>query len=157
MQKVPMTPDGYKKLQEELKRLKSVERPACIRAIEEARSHGDLSENAEYDIAKEHQAQLSKKIEEIEHKLSLAHIIDPSKLDHEKIVFGAKVTLHDIDSGDEVEYQIVGAHESDIAKGKISVESPIARAMIGKETGDEVVVRTPKGARTFEIKNISYQ
>ena len=157
MQKMPMTPDGHKKLQEKLKFLKSVERPKVVRAIEDARSHGDLSENAEYDVAKEHQQQLVRQIQEVENALSLAQVIDPSKISSEKIVFGAIIRLHAVDNGEEVEYQIVGAHESDISSGKISVESPIARALIGKEIGDEVKFRAPTGLKTYEILEISYR
>jgi len=156
MQRVPMTPEGYKKLQEKLKHLKSVERPASILAIEEARGHGDLSENAEYDAAKEHQAQLNRQILEVETMLSLAQVIDPSKLSGEKVMFGATVRLHDIDTDEETTYQIVGAHESDISNGKISVESPIARGLIGKSEGDEVKVNAPTGIRTFEIVEVNY-
>ena len=156
MQKVPMTPEGHKKLQEKLKHLKGVERPASVKAIEEARGHGDLSENAEYDAAKEHQGHLNRQIREIENSLSLAQVIDPSKIESEKVVFGATVKLHDIDNGEEITYQIVGAYESDVASGRISIESPIARAMIGKETGDEVKVMAPSGMRAFEILEISY-
>lgn len=156
MQKLPMTPDGYKKLQEKLKYLKSVERPKSVKAIEDARGHGDLSENAEYDAAKEHQGQLNRQITEIETALAMAQIIDPSKINSDKVVFGAKVRLHDIDNGEEVEYRIVGAHESDISEGKISIESPIARALIGKEEGDEVKVKAPTGIRTYEILSISF-
>jgi transcription elongation factor GreA len=152
-----MTPEGHKKLQERLKHLKSVERPAIVKAIEEARDHGDLSENAEYDAAKERQLHIMKEMEEIEHKLSLAQVIDPATLQHEKIVFGATVTLSDLDNGEDVSYAIVGVDESDISKGRISVESPIARALIGKEEGDMVVVRTPKGVREFEVISIAYK
>lgn len=157
MQRIPMTPDGQKKLQDELKHLKSVERPKNVADIERARDHGDLSENAEYDAAKERQQQISRRIQELEHKLSLAQVIDPSTLDHEKVVFGATVRLHDVDNGEELSYTIVGAHESDISKRKISIESPIARALIGKEEGDEVKVRTPKGVREFEVIGIRYE
>lgn len=157
MQKVPMTPEGYKKLQEKLKNLIAVERPKVVRAIEEARGHGDLSENAEYDAAKEHQQNLNRQMQEIENVLALAQVIDPSKISSEKIVFGATVKLHDIDNGEDVEYQIVGAYEFDISAGKISVESPVARAMIGKEEGDEVKVKAPTGFRTYEILEINYR
>ncbi len=157
MQRMPMTPEGYKKLQDRLKQLKQVERPANVRAIEEARGHGDLSENADYDAAKERQQHISREMAEIEHRLSLAHVIDPATVTHHKVVFGATVTLKDIDSGDDVVYAIVGAGESDIARGRISVESPIARALIGKEEGDEVKVVTPKGAREFEIVTVEYK
>ena len=157
MQRMPMTPEGYKKLQDRLKQLKQVERPANVRAIEEARGHGDLSENAEYDAAKERQQHIGREMAEIEHKLSLAHVIDPATVTHHKVVFGATVTLKDIDSGDAIAYTIVGAGESDIARGRISVESPIARALIGKEEGDEIQVVTPKGARGFEVITVEYK
>jgi len=156
MQKIPMTPEGYKRLQEKLKYLKSVERPKVVQAIEDARGHGDLSENAEYDAAKENQQQLSRQIQEIENALSRSQIIDPTKINSEKVVFGATVKLHDIDNGEEVKYQIVGQFESDISSGKISVESPIARAMIGKTEGDEIKVGAPNGIRTFEILEIQF-
>lgn len=152
-----MTPEGQKKLIKKLKHLKRVERPKAIAAIEEARGHGDLSENAEYDIAKEKQLHLSQEIQEIEHKLSLAHVIDPKKIKSEKVVFGAHVTVSDTDSGEEATYYIVGADESDVTNGRISIESPIARALIGKEEGDEARVKTPKGLRTFEIIDITYK
>ena len=157
MQRMPITPEGYKKLQERLKQLKQVDRPANVRAIEEARGHGDLSENAEYDAAKERQQHISREMAEIEHKLSLAHVIDPATVTHHKVVFGATVTLKDSDNGDDIAYTIVGVGESDIARGRISVESPIARALIGKEEGDEVKVVTPKGAREFEIVTVEYK
>lgn len=154
--RVPMTPQGQKNLMEKLKYLKQVERPKAVAAIEEARGHGDLSENAEYDIAKERQLQLSQQIKDIEHKLSLAHVIDPKTVASDKIVFGARVTVTDLDSGDEATYWIVGADEADVAKGKISIESPIARALIGKEEGDEVKVNTPRGQRLLEVVEIAY-
>jgi len=157
MQRIPMTPGGQKKLQNELKHLKSVERPKNVADIERARDHGDLSENAEYDAAKEHQAHISCRMQEIEHKLASAQVIDPATLDHDKVVFGATVKLHDLDSGEELSYKIVGADETDISKGRISIESPIARALIGKEEGDEVKVSTPKGVREFEVVGIEYK
>lgn len=157
MDKFPMTPDGYKKLQDRLKHLKAVERPKAIEAIEVARGHGDLSENAEYDAAKEHQHQLMEEIRRVEHQLSSAQVIDPSTLDHSKVVFGATVTLSDEDSGGKKCYQIVGTDEADIKLSKISIESPIARAMIGKEVGDTIKVTTPKGVREFEILEIEYK
>ena len=155
--RIPMTPDGQRLLAEKLKHLKRVERPKNVAAIEEARSHGDLSENAEYDYAKERQQQISRQIQEIEHKLSLAHVIDPKTIDAERIVFGAHVTLEELDNTEHVTYYIVGTDEADISAGKISIESPIARALIGKEEGDEVNVATPKGRRTFEVVNIEYR
>jgi len=155
--RVPMTPVGKKKLEERLKYLKNVERPKVIAAIEEARGHGDLTENAEYDIAKEHQLQLSKQIQEVEHKLSLAHVINPSSLNSDKVVFGATVTLRSMEGSENVTYSIVGVDEADIKVGKISIESPIARAIIGKQEGDEVKVKTPQGFKEFEIISINYR
>lgn len=157
MQKIPMTPKGYKKLHERLKYIKSVERPQVIEAIEVARGHGDLSENADYDAAKEHQLQLSEEIRKIEHEISLAEVIEPSTLNHEKIVFGATVTLTDVETEEELCYQIVGTCESDIKQKKISIESPIARALIGKSPGDLAKVKTPKGIRELEILNVEYK
>lgn len=157
MNKVPMTPAGHKKLQEKLKYLKSVERPKVVEAIEVARGHGDLSENAEYDAAKEHQLQLSEEIRKIEHDLSLAQIIDPSTLDHDRVVFGATVRLSDVETEEKKCYQIVGTRESDVNCNKISIESPIARALIGKEPGDVVKVKTPNGIRELEILDVEYK
>ncbi|QQR80681.1 MAG: transcription elongation factor GreA [Deltaproteobacteria bacterium] len=153
---VPMTPEGHKKLQEELKYLKAVERPKIVDAIEVARGHGDLSENAEYDAAKEKQGQLMGKIAFIEDQLARAQIIDPSTIVQDKIVFGASVKMVDVDSGEELSYQIVGAYESDIKLGKISIESPIAKSLIGKEIGDVVKVVTPGRSRELEIIKIHY-
>jgi transcription elongation factor GreA len=152
-----MTPVGKKMLEERLRRLKSVERPKTIAAIEEARSHGDLTENAEYDIAKEQQLHLSKQMQEIEHKLSLAQVIDPTTITSDKVVFGATVTLHASEDDEEVTYTIVGVDEADIKHGKISIESPIARALIGKQEGDEVKVKAPLGLREFKIVSIEYR
>lgn len=157
MNKIPMTPGGFKKLQERLKHLKSVERPKSILDIEEARGHGDLSENAEYDAAKQHQGLLNEEIKRVETELAMAEVIDPSKLDHQRIVFGATVKLENVESGEECCYQIVGRSESDIDKGKISIESPIARAMIGKEVGDTIKAKTPNGLREFEVLEIEYK
>lgn len=156
LKRVPMTPEGQRLLLEKLRFLKQVERPRIVAAIEEARGHGDLSENAEYDIAKERQLQVSQQIQEIEHKLSLAHVIDPATITSEKVVFGATVMLSDVDNQEHVTYSIVGSDESDISAGKISIDSPVARALIGKEAGDEVKVTTPKGQRTYEIVEITY-
>lgn len=156
-QRIPMTPDGHRMLQKKLKVLKQVERPRIVAAIEEARGHGDLTENAEYDYAKERQLQISQQIQEIEHKLSVAQVIDPRKIESEKVVFGATVTLADIDNDEHITYRIVGSDESDINAGRISIESPIARALIGKEEGDEVRVKTPKGQRAFEIVSIRFE
>lgn len=152
-----MTPHGHKKLHDRLKHLKSVERPKVIQAIETARGHGDLSENAEYDAAKEAQAQLNIELRNIEDALARANVIDPATLKHEKVAFGATVTLEETDSGQKMTYQIVGIHESDIKTGKISIESPIAKALIGKEAGDIATVQAPKGPKEFEILEIKYR
>jgi len=144
-------------LKEELQRLKSVERPAVIEAIAEARSHGDLSENAEYDAAKERQAFVEGRIADLESKLGNAQIIDPSSLDAEgRIVFGTTVALMDLETEDEVTYQIVGDDEADIKLGKVSVNSPIARALIGKESGDVAEVLAPGGVREYEVLDVKY-
>ena len=156
-QLVPMTPDGFRRLQEELKHLKSVERPKNILDIETARAHGDLSENAEYSAAKERQAFISQRIGEVEDKIARAQVIDPATITHEKVVFGATIRLADVDSGDELEYQIVGAMESDVKKGRLSIDSPIAKSLIGKEKDDVVKVVTPRGAREFQILTVAYK
>jgi transcription elongation factor GreA len=153
---VPMTNKGYQFLLEELKRLKTVERPRNIRDIEEARSHGDLSENAEFHAAKEKQSLLDFQIRETEDKIARAQVIDIAKLSGDKVLFGATVGLTDGDTGDKVVYQIVGDHEAEPKNGKISVSSPIARALIGKSEGDEVQVRTPTGVRTFDILSVDF-
>jgi transcription elongation factor GreA len=155
MTKYPITPDGLKKLQEELKRLKSVERPKVIEAIAEARGHGDISENAEYDAAKEHQAFLEKKIRDHENKIANADVVDPAAMSTERVVFGLQVTVQDLDSGEEICYQIVGMDEADIAEQRISISSPVARALIGKTVGDVVQVQIPRGMRELEILGIS--
>lgn len=157
MNRVPMTPNGQRLLKEKLKHLKQVERPRIIEAIEEARGHGDLTENAEFDIAKERQLQISQQIKEVEHKLSLAHVIDPKTINSEKVVFGATVTLADVNNGERVTYHIVGSDEADIGAGMLSIDSPIARALIGKEEGDEARVKAPKGLKTFEVVSIEYK
>ena len=154
---IPMTPEGYKRLQDELKKLKSVDRPKNITDIEEARAHGDLSENAEYEAAKERQSQISRRIGEVEDKLSRAQVINPATMAHHKIVFGATILLMDVDSSEELKYQIVGADESDVRQGKISIDSPIAKSLIGKEKDDVVKVVTPRGAREFQILEIKYR
>lgn len=157
MIKVPLTVVGAEQLKAELQHLKSVERPSVIAAIAEARSHGDLSENAEYDAAKERQGFLEGRIAEIEGKLSNAQIIDPSTLDADgRVVFGATVQLLDMETDDEVRYQIVGDDEADIKLGKVSVNSPIARALIGKEAGDVAEVQAPGGLREYEVLDVQY-
>lgn len=157
MNKTPLTVVGAEALRAELQRLKVVERPSVIAAIAEARSHGDLSENAEYDAAKERQGFLEGRIKELESKLANAQIIDPTLLDADgRCVFGATVELEDLDSGDLVTYQIVGEDEADVKAGKISVSSPIARALIGKYAGDIAEVRAPGGVREYEILDVQY-
>lgn len=151
-----ITKEGYENLVKELKRMKSVERPANIKAIEEARAHGDLSENAEYHSAKEKQGFIHGKILELEDRIARAQVIDVSKICDEKVVFGAKVKLLDLNTDKEVSYQIVGDSESDIQLGKISISSPIAKALIGKCVGDEVVIKVPNGVKEFEILDIGY-
>jgi transcription elongation factor GreA len=154
--RVPMTNRGYQTLMDELKRLKSVERPKNVREIEEARGHGDLSENAEFHAAKERQSLLDLQIRDIEDKLARAQVIEVSKLSGDKVVFGATVSLADGDTGGKMVYQIVGDHEAEPKNGKISISSPVARALIGKCEGDEVQVRTPTGVRSFEILSVEY-
>jgi transcription elongation factor GreA len=154
---IPLTVRGAQRLKDELQRLKSVERPAVINAIAEARAQGDLSENAEYDAAKEKQGFIEGRIAEIEGKLASAQVIDPSTLDAGgRIVFGATVELEDLDAGETVTYQIVGDDEADIKEGKISVSSPIARALIGKSTGDVAEVKAPGGLREYEVLDVRY-
>lgn len=157
MSKVPLTVNGAEMLKAELQNLKSVQRPAVIAAIAEARSHGDLSENAEYDAAKERQGFIEGRIQDIEGKLSNAQIIDPKTVEaDDRIVFGATVELEDTDSGDTVTYQIVGDDEADIKLRKVSVSSPIARALIGKHAGDIAQVQAPGGVREYEILDVQY-
>ena len=157
MNKVPLTVIGAEKMKEELHRLKTVERPRIIAAIAEARAHGDLSENAEYHAAKEQQSFIEGRIADLEGKLSNAQIIDPLKVNAQgRVVFGATVELMEEASGKEVTYQIVGDDEADIAQGKISISSPIARALIGKEPGDVVDVQVPDGTRQYEILDVRY-
>ena len=156
MEKIPITSDGKLKVEEELKTLKATERPRIINAIAEARAHGDLSENAEYHAAKEEQAHNETRIMELEDLLSKAEVIDPSKLSGEDIKFGAKVILIDLDTDEEAKYQIVGDIESDFKEKKISISSPIAKALIGKSIGDEVEVNTPGGGKSYEIIKVLY-
>ena len=156
MEKVPMTAEGHSAMMEEIKHLKSVERPRIIRAIEEARSHGDLSENAEYHAAKEQQGWTEARVAELEDKISRAEVIDISKLSGATVTFGARVTLVDEETDAKISYQIVGDFEADVKKGKISVSSPIARAVIGKKAGDSVEVATPGGGKSFEILKVKW-
>ena len=154
---LPLTVRGKKLLEEELKNLLHTERPAVIRAIEEARSHGDLSENAEYDAAKEKQALVEGRIQEIQGTLAGAEVIDPSKIQSDKIVFGAHVKVLDCDSDEEKTYQIVGVDEADVKSGSISVLSPIARGLIGKSAGDVTIIASPKGEKEYEILEVFYK
>lgn len=156
MQKIPMTPLGHKRLRKELDRLKRVERPKVVSEIEEARAHGDLSENAEYDAAKDKQGFVEGRIREIQGKLAQAEVIDPTTLSGDRVVFGATVTIYDFDADEEQTYQIVGDDESDIKDGKISYASPIARALIGKSVGEETTIKAPKGNRIVEIMDVEF-
>ncbi len=154
MKRHPMTKAGHAALREELHYLKSVERPKIVDAIEEARGHGDLSENAEYQYAKERQGFIESRIQELDGKLAAADVIDTTRLPDDRVVFGTKVVLCNVDTEEEISYQIVGVDESDIKAGKISVESPIAKALIGKKLDDLVVVSTPNGEREYEVLEI---
>ncbi len=153
----PMTLEGKKALDEELKRLLTVERPAVVKAIEIARGHGDLSENADYSAAKERQGFIEGRIQEINGKLARAQIIDPKTIKSDKVLFGATVELEEQESGKDVRYKIVGIDEADIKVNKISVNSPLARALIGKKSGDEVTFQAPKGTVKYDIINVSYE
>ena len=155
MTRHPITPGGLKKLQVELKKRKSEDRPKVIEAIAVARGHGDISENAEYDAAKEQQAFLEKRIRDIENKIANANVVDPSTVGTDRVVFGLQVTVQDLDSGEESSYQIVGEDEADIAAQRISVSSPVARALIGKSVGDIVQVQIPRGLRELEVLKIA--
>ncbi len=156
MERIPMTAGGYKALEDEINHLKTVERPATIRMIEEARAHGDLSENAEYHAAKERQAFIEGRVMELEDKLGRADVIDVSKLSGTTVKFGATVTLVDEDTDARMKFQIVGDLESDAKRGRISISSPIARALIGKSKGDTVEVSAPGGARSYEILKVQF-
>jgi len=155
-EKFPMTPTGYAAMKVHLKRLKDVDRPANSRAIEIARGHGDLSENADYSAAKEEQGLIEAKIRELEAKTAMAEVIDPTKLSGTRVKFGATVTIEDVESGDRQTYVIVGEHEADIKRGRISIGAPVARALIGKEVGETVVVQSPKGKREFEVSQVEW-
>lgn len=157
VQRFPVTPDGHLAMKAALKQLIEVDRPENVRAIEEARAHGDLSENAEYDYAKDQQGMIDAKIRDLEGRLALAEVIDPTTLSGDRVMFGATVSLEDVDTDEELTYQIVGTYEADIKLGKISVESPIGRALMGKETDDEVVIKVPKGKRTVLITDVEYK
>ena len=155
-QTVPMTPEGYQRLQEELKHLIRVERPRVVQDIAEARDHGDLSENAEYDAAKERQGFVEGRIAEINGKMARAQVIDVATIDTDKVVYGATVTVYDDESEGESTYRIVGEDESDIKQGLISISSPVAKALIGHRIGDEVQIKVPSGIRIYEIIDIKY-
>ena len=156
MDRIPITQEGYEQLRAELKRLKTKDRYEVAKEIEEARAHGDLSENAEYEAAKDKQGHLEARIRDLEDKIARADVIDPTKLDSSRVVFGATVDLEDLDTGEELQVQIVGPEEGDAKKGKISVHSPLARALIGKEVEDEAVVKAPGGTRSYEVKSIRF-
>ena len=155
MNSIPITPAGYDGLKEKIRQLKRVERPDVIRAIEEARAHGDITENAEFEAAKERQAFMEREISELEHKIAWADVIDPSEVKTDRVMFGCTVVLQNLSTEDEVKYQLVGPDESDVSQGRISVSSPLGKAMIGKEVGDEIVVQTPGGQRRYELIDIT--
>ncbi|MDP7641869.1 MAG: transcription elongation factor GreA [Alphaproteobacteria bacterium] len=157
MEKHPMTPEGHAKLKEELGRLKTEERPRVIREIGTAREHGDLSENAEYHAAKDRQGMIEARISELESKIGLAEVIDISDLSGDHIQFGAKVTVVDEETEEESTYQIVGADEAEVNEGRLSISSPLARALIGKSSGDAIEINTPGGARNYEILAVEYK
>lgn len=154
MKTIPITKDGYEKLKTELHQLKTVDRPKTIEAIEIARSHGDLSENAEYDAAKDRQAFIEGRIMDLEYKVANADVIDPSTLPSDRVVFASRFILENVDTGEEVTYQLVGQEESDIAEGKVSVSSPLGQAILGKSPGNEVTVQAPGGQRLYELVEI---
>jgi transcription elongation factor GreA len=154
LDRIPITKEGYETLKNELEYLKKVERPANIKAIEEARSHGDLSENAEFAAAKDRQSYLECRIGELTYKIGNADIIDTDSITKEKAVFGCKVVLENIDTGESIEYRLVGPDESDIEKGRISVSSPLGKAIIGKKSGEEIVLQAPGGKRYYELVEI---
>jgi transcription elongation factor GreA len=157
MNKIPMTADGYGRLEEELKQLKTIERPAIIRAIAEAREHGDLSENAEYHAARERQSFIEGRVLELEDKISRAEIIDVSKLSGKVIKFGATVTLIDEDTDEKSAYQIVGEDEADIKSKRLAITAPLARALVGKKVGDQVEVTTPGGSKSYEVAKVQFK
>jgi len=157
MQRVPMTPNGYQKLQEELERLLKVDRPKNIKDIAEARAHGDLSENAEYHAAKERQSFIVGKIQELKTKLALAEVIDPSRINQSKVAFGAKVKVLDIEADEEYVFTLVGADEADVRNGKISINSPVGRSLLGKEVGDTAIIKAPARTMEYEILEINFE
>ncbi len=157
IEKIPMTLRGKGLLEAELKKLMMIERPAIIKAIEEARAHGDISENAEYDAAKERQGMIEGRIADIQGKLASSEAIDPSTIKSDRVVFGAHVKIQDLENDEESQYQIVGGDEADVKQGRISVMSPIARAMIGKRKGDTITVQSPKGDKDYEILGFEFK
>jgi len=157
MKRVPLTPNGYQKLQEELNQLLKVERPNNIKAIAEARAHGDLSENAEYHAAKERQSFIEGKIQELKTKIALADVIDPSKINQSKVAFGAKVKVLDIITDKELDFILVGPEEADVRNGKISISSPVGRSLIGKEVGDTATIKAPAKTMEYEILEIHFE
>lgn len=157
MQRIPMTPEGYQRLQEELDRLLKVDRPQNIQALAEARAHGDLSENAEYHAAKERQSFIEGRIRELKTKLALAHVIDPSKISQGKIAFGARVKVLDIETKEEKTFILVGPDEADVKNGKISVSSPVGKSLLNKGVGDTVVIKAPAKTMEYEILEISFE
>jgi transcription elongation factor GreA len=156
MNRVPMTPEGYQKLKDELDKLIKVERPAIIQAIAEARAHGDLSENAEYHAAKERQSFIEGRIRELQVKLTMADVIDPAKINQSKVAFGAKVKVVDVEADEEYEFTLVGTDEADVKSGKISISSPVGKALIGREVGDVAVVKAPARTIEYEITEINF-
>ena len=154
MERIPITRGGYEKLRNELQHLKTVERPKVIKAIEEARAHGDLSENAEYEAAKERQAFVEARVNELSYKLNNVDIIDPEKLPKDRAVFASRVLLENVNTGEDVEYQLVGPEESDINQGRISIASPLGKAIVGRRPGDEIVLQAPGGKRVYELIEI---
>jgi transcription elongation factor GreA len=157
MEKNPISPQGLVRLQNELHHLKSVERPAIIEQVAAAREHGDLSENAEYHAAREKHSFIEGRIKELEDKVARAEVIDPSTVKGTRVAFGARVTLTNVDTEEEVTYRILGADETDLANGVIGIASPVARALLGKEEGDEVKIKTPGGERTYEVTKLEYR
>ncbi len=156
-EKYPMTPAGLKKLRAELKQIREVERMKNVRDIEEALGHGDLRENAEYHAAKERQAELDARMRFLDYKITRANVIDPTSIKTDRVTFGATVTMEDLDNDTQVTYALVGEDESDVVAGKISITAPVARAMLGKVVGDEVLVKLPKGDREYEVVKIEYK
>ena len=157
MKTIPITPEGHRKLKDELEKLLKIERPMNIKAIAEARAHGDLSENAEYHAAKEKQSFIAGRIQELQSRLALSQVIDPASISQDRIAFGATVTLLDVDTDEEKKYMLVGPDESDIKQGRISIQSPIGRSLIGKEEGDVVVVKAPAKTIEYEVLEIRFE